>query len=355
VDTPIDHHEILARLVAGRSLGEGEADAFFEALLDGGLDDAQIGAAIALIQHRGATVDELVGAARAMRRHVTPVRAALQPGEVLLDTCGTGGAAKTFNISTASALVIASASPAKGSKTAKGVSRVLVAKHGNRSRTGRGSAEVLAALGVNIEASPEIQARCLREVGVCFSFAMRHHPAMRHAAGARRSLGFPTIFNLLGPLTNPAGADHQVLGVYRPGFVPLIAEALARLGATRAAVMHGAGGLDECSTLGPTEVAWVDGGRVTHDAIDPASLGVQPAMIEAIRAKDLDQGVRMIRGVLAGESGLARDIVLLNAGVGLFVARAAGTLEEGIRLAGAGVDSGAAARTLERLVACSGG
>lgn len=355
MDTPIDHHEILARLVAGRCLSESEGDAFFEALLDGGLDDAQIGAALALIQHRGATVDELVGAARAMRRHVTPVRVALKPGEVLLDTCGTGGATKTFNISTASALVIASALPEKVLKTGKGISRVLVAKHGNRSRTGRGSAEILAALGVNIEASPEVQARCLREAGVCFSFAMRHHPAMRHAAGPRRSLGFPTIFNLLGPLTNPAGADHQVLGVYRPGFVPLLAEALSRLGATRAAVMHGAGELDECSTLGPTEVAWVDGGRVTRGTIDPAALGLRAAAIDAIRATDLEHGVRMIRSVLAGDPGPARDIVLLNAGVGLFVTRAAETLEEGIHLAGAGVDSGAAARTLERLVACSGG
>ena len=200
-----------SRLVAGERLSEDEASTVFEALLSGELDEAQIGCILSLIQARGVTVDELVGAARAMRAHVTPVPFTPREGEVLIDTCGTGGAAKTFNVSTAAAIVAAASEPPPGS----GIRRVVVAKHGNRSRTGRGSAEVLAGLGVNIEASPEVQARCLKEIGVCFSFAMRHHPAMRHAAGPRRSLGFPTLFNLLGPLTNPARAPRQLLGVYR--------------------------------------------------------------------------------------------------------------------------------------------
>lgn len=344
----IDLGRVPARLVAGDRLNETEARAVFEALLSGELDEAQIGAIIALIQNRGVTADELVGAARAMRDHVTPVPYTPAPGEVIVDTCGTGGAAKTFNVSTAAAIVAASSAPDASS----GVDRVVVAKHGNRSRTGRGSAEVLADLGVNIEASPEVQARCLDEVGVCFSFAMRHHPAMRHAAGPRRSLGFPTIFNLLGPLTNPAGARHQLLGVYEPRFVDLMAQALARLGSDRAAVVHGAGGLDEVSTLGPTEAAWVRDSTVTRDAIEPVGRFGR-GTIEALRARDLDDGVRMIRLVFSGEAGPARDIVVLNAAVALRVAGAVDALEPGLDAAESSIDSGRAAQTLGALARLS--
>lgn len=333
-------------MVAGESLPERGAESLFEALLNGELDEAQIGAVIALIQRRGASPDELVGGARAMRRHVTPVDTQIETGDVLLDTCGTGGATKTFNISTATAFVVAAIEPPPGS----GISRLLVAKHGNRSRTGRGSAEVLAGLGVNIEAAPKVQARCLREAGVCFSFAMRHHPAMRHAAGPRRSVGFPTIFNLLGPLTNPAGASHQLLGVYDPSLVPLIAEALARLGSARAAVVHGAGALDECSTLGPNRVSWVFGDRVSQSDIDPALLGISPPGLDEIQAEDLDQGVRMVRGVLNGEPGPAAEVVQLNAAVASKVAGVADTIEDGWRLAGEAVRSGRARGVLESLI-----
>jgi len=351
VDNTIDIHGVLDSLVNGGSLDETTADACFESLLTGGLDEAQIGALIALIQRRGPAPGELVGAARAMRRHVTPVNAHTAPGEVLLDTCGTGGAAKTFNISTATALVVAAAEPDPKS----GVARVLVAKHGNRSRTGRGSAEILAALGVNIEAMPGVQADCLREAGVCFSFAMRHHPAMRHAAGPRRSVGFPTIFNLLGPLTNPAGADRQLLGVYKADLVEPMAQALARLGAVRAAVVHGGGGLDECSTLGPNTIGWVEDGTFRRDELDPAALGLETPELADLQADDLDHGVRMIRSVLAGEHGPATEIVRLNAALALVVAGAAGSVADGLSRAEAAIESGGAAGVLARLVACSAG
>ncbi|USN98152.1 MAG: anthranilate phosphoribosyltransferase [Phycisphaeraceae bacterium] len=345
MDDAFNIHATLKRLVSGERLGEADAEALFEALLNGELDEAQIGAVIALIQCRGANIDELVGAARAMRRHVMPVHVPLEPDEVLLDTCGTGGATKTFNISTATAFVLAAVEPCPGS----GLTRVLVAKHGNRSRTGRGSAEILAALGVNVEASPEVQARCLREAGVCFSFAMRHHPAMRHAVGARRSVGFPTIFNLLGPLTNPAGADHQLLGVYHPDLVSVIAGALARLGSVRAVVVHGAGGLDECSTLGPNRVAWIEEGKVREDEIDPASLGVVPPSIQSIQAEGLDHGVRLISDVLAGRPGPAAEIVRLNAAVACVVSRAAAALQEGWDRADEAIGSGRARGVLKAL------
>lgn len=351
MDDSYDIKATLAGLVSGACLDEAQAEGLFEALLTGTLDEAQIGAVVALIQSRRASVDEIVGAARAMRRHVTPVPARTRPGEVLLDTCGTGGAAKTFNISTATAFVVTAAEPVPGS----GVKRILVAKHGNRSRTGRGSAEVLAGLGVDIEAEPATQAKCLETAGVCFSFAMRHHPAMRHAAGPRRSLGFPTIFNLLGPLTNPAGAGHQLLGVYHPELVEPIAQALNRLGSVHAAVVHGAGGLDECSTLGPTLVSWVRAEGVRSEEIDPAAVGLSPCRIEAIEAHDLDQAIVMIRGVLDGDPGPCREIVVLNAAVALMTAGAAGTLQEGRHRAEAAIDSGRARGALEALVECSRG
>lgn len=351
MESEYDIKATLARLVMGDRLDEVEAEALFEALLTGTLDEAQIGAVVALIQSRRATVDEIVGAARAMRRHVTPVPVRARPGEVLLDTCGTGGAAKTFNISTATAFVVAAAEPAPGS----GVKRILVAKHGNRSRTGRGSAEVLAGLGVDIEASPATQAVCLDKAGVCFSFAMRHHPAMRHAAGPRRSLGFPTIFNLLGPLTNPAGAGHQLLGVYHPDLVDPIAQALSRLGSVHAAVVHGAGGLDECSTLGPTFVSWVGSGGVRSEEIDPASVDIAPCPIDSIEAHDLDQAVAMVREVLDSSPGACREIVVLNAAVALMAAGAADTLREGCTRAEDAIDSGRARGVLETLVKCSQG
>jgi len=336
--------EALSLLLAGQSLTESQADAVFEQLLSGSLDDAQIGALLALIQTRGATARELTGAARAMRRHVDPVPFMPGEGVRLVDTCGTGGAPKAFNVSTAAAIIAAAAGYPEG---------LRVAKHGNRSRTGRGSAEILGRLGVNLDASPDAQARCLEEAGVCFCFAMRHHPAMRHAAGPRRSLGFPTIFNLLGPLTNPAGADRQLLGVYDRSCVRPMAEALAALGSTRALVVHGTDGLDEMTTTGATVVAEVEGGVVVESEVSAEDYGIPRASLADLQVQDLDEAEAVIRAVLAAEPGPRLDLALWNAAGTLLAGGAAETLAEALDLARDAVESGAAEKTLETLVRVS--
>lgn len=342
----MDIHATLRHLVTGEALTAEHTEGLFESLLTGEFDEAQIAAVLALIQARGPTVDEIVGAARVMRRHVAPVpRPAGCEGAVLIDTCGTGGAPKTFNVSTAAAIV-AAASRGDGP-------RVLVAKHGNRSRTGRGSAEVLGALGVGVDASAEVQSRCLGEAGVCFCFAIHHHPAMKHAIGPRRSLGFPTIFNLLGPLTNPAGADRQLIGVYDARFLPLLAEALARLGAARAMIAHGLDGLDELSTTGPTRLAHVRDGRCAEETLDLASVGIVPATLADLQAADVEGAAAIIRAVLAGEKGPRRDIVLLNAGAALVVAGVTDEIAPALEVAAEAIDSGRARETLETLVRVS--
>lgn len=333
--------DVLKSLLSGRTLAPVEAEAVFEDLLAGTLDEAQIGAMLSLIQSRGVTAEELLGATRVMRRHSTKVQADGVPG--LIDTCGTGGAAKTFNISTAVAIAAAAAAPG----------RVHVAKHGGRSRTGRGSADVLQTLGVRVDAPPEVQSRCLREVGVCFCFAVHHHPAMKHAAGPRKSLGFPTIFNLLGPLTNPAGARRQLMGVYDARLVPLIARTLADLGAERAMVVHGSDGLDELTLSGPSVIGSVEGGRITIAEFDPASLGLPRATLAELAVPGAAESADLIRRVFGGERGPARDVVLLNAAAALAVAGAATDIGAGISLAAAGIDSGAATRTLDALTRLS--
>lgn len=340
-------HQTLATLLAGNTLAEDEAEALFEDLLTGELDDPQIASLLSLIQARGATVDEIVGAARVMRRHVTPV--STPADATVIDTCGTGGAPKTFNVSTAAAIVAAAASP---HHTGTGP-RIVVAKHGNRSRTGRGSAEILSALGVNVDASTEVQGRCLAEAGVCFCFAIHHHPAMKHAIGPRRSLAFPTIFNLLGPLTNPAGAKRQLIGVYAPEFVEKIAQALSRLGATQAIVAHGADGLDELSTTGPSTIAHVQSGTVSMKQVELASVGLEQSSLDQLQARDIDHAVQIIRDVFAGEPGPCRDIVALNAAAAIFIAQAAVDLKEGVQRALEAIDSGRAEQTLTQLAAVS--
>lgn len=331
--------EILGALAAGHALTRDQAEHLFGELLEGRLHDAQIGAALSLLARRGPTPEELLAGANIMRRHVTRIPGVdALPGRVL-DTCGTGGARKTFNISTLSAIVTAAA--ADGA--------VRVAKHGNRGRSGRGSAEVVRALGVNVDATPDVQARCLRDAGVCFCFAIHHHPAMRHAAPARQALGFPTIFNLLGPLTNPAGVRRQVLGVYRPEFVDLVARALADLGAERAMVVHAEDGIDEISTTGPTRIGHVEHGSVRIERFDPGALGVPRARPEDLDATDLDDAVRIARGVLAGEPGPARDIVVLNSAAALVVGEAAPGWADALTLAASAIDSGRAAKTLDTL------
>ena len=345
-------HELLAELLAGRTLDQSRAQELFERLFAGELEESQIAAMLALIQARGATVDELAGAARAMRRHAMPVPVPDDPRAAVIDTCGTGGAPKTFNISTAAAIVAAAASPHLDG----GSVRVLVAKHGNRSRTGRGSAEVLAQLGVNIDAPPETQGACLDEAGVCFCFAIRHHPAARHAAGARKALGFPTMFNLLGPMTNPAGAPRQLMGIYDAAYVERIAGVLARLGSEDAMVVHGDDGLDEITLTGSTTVGRVKGGAVRMERIDPRALGLDLCSMDDLRETDLEGCASAVRGVIDGaRTGPKRDIVLLNAAAALHVAGAADDLGEGLKRAAAAIDSGRASQTLETLVKVSQG
>jgi len=335
--------EALDTLLSGATLSADSAQSVFEQLLAGQLDPAQIAAMLSLIQSRGPTVDELVGGARAMRRHVTPVPVDPSLSGVLIDTCGTGGAPKTFNVSTLAAIIAAAAAPGK----------LRVAKHGNRSRTGRGSAELLAALGVNVDATPEVQARCLRHAGVCFCFAIHHHPAMKHAGPVRKSLGFSTIFNLLGPLTNPAGASRQLIGVYARSLVRPVAEALAVLGAERAIVAHGLDGLDELTTTAPTALALVENGRVREHQIDAADLGMPRRTLDELQATDLADAARIAREILSGTPGPAADMACLNAGAALEVGSAAGSLAEGIALAAEALRSGAAQRTLNTLVTAS--
>jgi anthranilate phosphoribosyltransferase len=335
--------EVLSQLVAGHRLKDDQAESLFEDLLSGRLDEAQIAAVLALIQTRSPTVDELVGAARVMRRHVTPIPCLPDMPGVIIDTCGTGGTPKTFNISTVAALVVAGAAPGK----------VRVAKHGNRSRSGRGSAELLGALGVNVDAPPAVQARCLEKAGVCFCFAVHHHPATKHAANARKSLGIPTIFNLLGPLTNPAAATHQLIGVYEEAAVALVASALARLGAERALVVHGRDGMDEISTTNTTVAALVEGGKVRMMELDYQPLGIPRATMAELQAWDLSQAVAMAKGVLEGKPGAPRDIVLLNAAAALWIAGVSSNIPAGIDLAAQSIDSGGALRSLSALIEVS--
>ena len=310
--------------------------------MKGGAHHGEIGALLALLATRVPTVDELVGAAMVMRAKVEQVRCATDP-QAIVDTAGTGGAPKSFNVSTAAAIVAAGA----GAK---------VAKHGNRSRTGRGSAEAMARLGVNVDASPAVQARCLDETGICFCFAIHHHPAAKHVMPVRAALGFPTIFNLLGPLTNPAGARRQVMGVYAPKFVRPIADALARLGSVHALVLHSDDGLDEISIGAPTTVVEVRDGIVREWSIDPRKLGLEMADPMSLAPDSLDAAVRMLAAVIDGEDrGPRRTMVLLNAAAALLVADIAPTLEAGITMSAESIDRGSARATLDALRECSQG
>lgn len=345
----VDIHDVLARLCTRETLGESESEAIFGMLLSGSLEPAQIAALLSLLQTRDITPAELTGAARVMREKVDRVPYNPPEGTVIVDTCGTGGAPKTFNVSTAAAFVIAGSKPHDGSS----VERVVVAKHGNRSRTGRGSAEVLAQLGVNIDASQETQARCLQESGVCFCFAIHHHPAMKYAAPIRKSLGFPTIFNLLGPLTNPCGASRQVIGVYRPEFVGLVSETLERLGTEHAIVAHSDDGLDEITVTAETTLGIVNKTGITTKRVDPRSMGIPLAAIESVRARDESHAAAMINEILDGTAGPATDMVVLTAAAGLMVAGAASSLETGIDAARASIESGRARKALDSLATVS--
>jgi len=339
--------DTLRTLLSGNTLTRDQSRELFRAILSGDADPAQIGAALALIQSRGVSTEELIGAATVMRDHVTPVPVdpALRPR--LVDTCGTGGAPKTFNISTAAAIIAAAAGHTDGER------RLLVAKHGNRSRTGRGSAEVLAQLGINIDATPQQQARCLQQAGICFCFAIHHHPAMRHAAAPRKALGFPTIFNLLGPLTNPAGAQRQLLGVYDAARLETVAHTLAALGTERAMVVRGDDGLDEITTTTTTTIAHVRDGSVEIESFDSRSVGIDRATLAELQAGDLDDAASVIRAILDGEPGPKADIAVLNAAAALVVGGLAETMAEGVGSSREAIASGAATRCLSELSAAS--
>lgn len=341
--------DLLRTLLSGSPLDEPAARRAFELILTGQANESQVAAMLTLLAVRGPTLAEVIAGARVMREHVTrlPIDEADPIRASLIDTCGTGGAPKTFNISTAAAIVAASSAPAPGRP------RAFVAKHGGRSRSGRGSAEVLAALGVNIDASPAVQARCLRECGVCFSFAVNHHPAMRFAAGPRKSLGFPTVFNLLGPLCNPAGATRQLVGVSDPAWVGLVSGALAALGATRAMVVHGSDGMDEITTTGQSSVAHVERGAVRHQTLDPRELGIERAAPESLVAGSLEDAAAAVRRAIAGEPGPGRDIVSLNAAAALVVSGAHDELPAALASAREAMERGDALRTLDLLARLS--
>lgn len=337
---PGDLTPFIRALAGGRTLARQEAVNAFESMMSGLAHPAEMGALLALLATRVPTTDELVGAATVMRANVDRLATSVAPDK-LLDTAGTGGAGKLFNVSTAAALVAAAAG-------------ARVAKHGNRSRTGRGSAEVLAELGVNVDCDRAVQRRCLEEAGVCFCFAVHHHPAARHAMPVRKALGIPTIFNLLGPLTNPAGAGRQLVGVYAPQFVRPVAEALAELGCTGALVVHGQDGLDEVSLSAPTRVAEVRDGQVSESTLSAESLGLAPAPHSELGVGDLAEAAALVRSLLTGaETGARRRMLMLNAAAALRAAGMASTWPDALRAAEHAVDSGAAARTLEALVRMS--
>lgn len=339
---PGDLTPALQLLLAGQTLSADQSAATFEAMVTGQAHHGEIGALLALLAARTPTSQEILGATRVMRRHVDRLESHCDANDIV-DTAGTGGAPKTFNVSTAAAIIAAAAVPG-----------IRVAKHGNRSRTGRGSAEVLKALGVNIDADRATQARCLEEAGVCFCFSLHHHPATRHVMPVRQALGFPTIFNLLGPLTNPAGAKRQLMGVYDRRFLQPIAETLRDLGTTRAMVVHSNDGLDEFSLSASTNVFHVQNGDVSEDVVSPKQLGLTMAPREAVTARDLAHAAQMIREVLDGtEQGPPRDMALLNAAAAIVIAGKAQSMEDGLKAASEAIDSGAALSTLKALVAIS--
>ena len=328
--------QALAELLEGRDLSQEDAREVMRSIMGGEATPGQIGGFLVALRLKGETADEIAGCAEAMREHVLVVKPERSD---LVDTAGTGGdGARTFNISTAAALVAAAAGAG-------------VAKHGNRAvSSSSGSADVLEALGFNLELAPGTIARSIDELGFGFLFAPTHHPAMRHAAPIRRELATRTVFNVLGPLTNPAGARAQVVGVYAPELVPTIAEVLARLGADRAFVVHGAGGVDELSPAGPNLVCEVVHGEVRRREIDPLELGIDRCAPDELRGGEPAENAETIRQIFAGADGGKRDAVLLNAAGAIAAGGLAKDLAEGVGIARETVESGAAGERLEALI-----
>jgi anthranilate phosphoribosyltransferase len=341
--------EVLHKIVAGEDLPRAEAEAAMEQILSGNASTEQIAALLIGLRMKGETVDEVVGFARAMRRHATPIfpLGNRRPDDLIVDTCGTGGDGRgTFNVSTAVAFVVAGAG-------------VRVAKHGNRSTGSRcGSADVLDALGMKVELAPERIAHAIEEIGIGFLYAPAMHSATRYAIPARRELRMRTIFNLLGPLTNPADASAQVVGVYDAGLTDLVARALGELGVLRAFVVHGADGLDEISISGETSVAELREETIQSFTVVPEDFGLRRAPLEAIRGGDAKHNAEVIHRILGRsltypEHGPPRDIVLANSAAALMAAGRATDFLDGVRLARESIDSGAARAKLAALIAFS--
>ncbi|MEW5727705.1 MAG: anthranilate phosphoribosyltransferase [Pseudomonadota bacterium] len=328
--------EVLGRVAAGHHLSEAQAEEVFEVIMSGDATPAQIGGLLMALRVRGETVEEITGAARIMRSKAMHVAAP----EGAVDTCGTGGdGSGTYNISTAAAFVVAGAG-------------VPVAKHGNRALSSKsGSADVLAALGVKVDADMELVKESLWENNLGFLMAPRHHNAMRHVAGPRVELGTRTIFNLLGPLSNPAGTRRQVVGVFADQWVKPMAEVLGRLGAEHAWVVHGSDGLDELTTTGPSKVAEWKHGKVTVFEVTPEGVGLHRANPALLKGGDAAANAAALKALLGGEKGAYRDIVLLNAAAALVVADKAADLQAGVALAAESIDSGKAMAVLDRMVA----
>src|SRR5438094_1935161 len=331
--------QLIDKLIRHQDLTADEAASAMTEIMEGRAAPAHIAGLLIGLVMKGERPAEIVGLARAMRTHAVQVA---RRYDDVFDNCGTGGdRAGTFNISSCAALVIAACG-------------VRVAKHGNRSASSKaGGADVYEALGIRVTAPPAVVERCLAEAGIGFFFAPTFHPSMRHAAPIRRELGVRTAFNLLGPLTNPAGATRQLVGVPRPEFTELLARSLQLLGSERAWVVHGADGIDELSTTGYTKVSECRSGAVNTFYLHPADVGLPKAAPDALKGGDAHENARIIERVLGGERGPARDVVLLNAGASLFIAGAAKSVDEGILKASRAIDRGDAKRTLETLVSIS--
>jgi len=333
----MDIRKALALLIEGQNLSGVDAEAVMEQIMTGQATPAQIGGLLTALRAKKETAEEITGFARAMRRNAVAVSSHRTP---LVDVCGTGGdGSGTFNISTAAALVIAGAG-------------LAVAKHGNRSVSSKcGSADVLEALGVHLALAPEAIGACIDEVGIGFLYAPQLHPAMKHAIGPRREMGIRTVFNILGPLTNPAGAHVQVLGVYDAALTEVMAQVLQALGCEAAFVVHGGGGLDELSTIGPNKMTQLRGGEIRTFTLDPQSLGLPQATLSDLRGDDAEANAVIIEDILTGTPGPRRDVVLLNAAACLVVGNTAPNLAAGLTLAAESIDSGAAKATLNALIA----
>jgi anthranilate phosphoribosyltransferase len=342
--------KMIHRVVNGHNLTEKEMLDVMNQIMEGGAADSQIGAFITALRMKGETIEEITGAARVMRAKATPIRISgdivhIDRDEInvdletIVDTCGTGGdGTNTFNVSTTTAFVVAGGG-------------LKVAKHGNRSVSSQcGSADVLEALGVNLDVTPEIVEACVKEIGIGFLFAPKLHSAMKYAIGPRREIGIRSVFNLLGPLTNPAGANVQVLGVYDPKLTAVLAQVLQRLGSTSALVVHGEGSFDEVSITGPTLVSELRNGVIRNYRIQPEDFGMARASVLEIKGGNAKENAAIVQSVLNGQSGPKRNMVLLNAGAAFYAAAKALDIREGIAMATESIESGAAREKLAQLV-----